>query len=327
MEKALKQDVQSIYRKYEREYNITFPKRFRDRFEEDLDDPECSAEIPALVSDFDTALKERLELFELLGYFSSRKKPEKPAFRKRYDLCFENRLYLVGFVLARRPYEENSRILRKRIDWRQVCAEWKEANPHDPVSLEVLKVRYYRAIGEEDIQQEYYRRRYRAITDINGSPSASRDIISLLRRRSLLMLTTLPLPDDLSSMGEEGKRLARRFKRLFNDKDFIGYMEAWREAHPATTKLHQVRAAGGTEAVAALERVWFGGDTLTPDEEILLKQVHEKYPFGQSDFKTWLGQTLREILRDSDSEAKEDKRDSASEDKDDQPWWADLLNE
>tara|TARA_Y100000310_G_scaffold317685_1_gene370817 strand:+ start:567 stop:1262 length:696 start_codon:yes stop_codon:yes gene_type:complete len=99
-------------------------------------------------------------MYELLGYFSSRKKPNRSASGKRSQRCFEKRLYLVKFVMDRRlaiaNWKRKSFALRKRISWKQVCAEWNKAHPHDPMTPAVLKVGYYRAIAEEGIQRAYF---------------------------------------------------------------------------------------------------------------------------------------------------------------------------
>ncbi|MBT9143008.1 MAG: hypothetical protein DDT29_01407 [Dehalococcoidia bacterium] len=305
MNKALKQGIKFIYEKYEREYGGPLPKAFRARVEEeweedarlededddeipeDEDDDEIPEdEVKVLLSDFNAYLGELFEKVELLGYFSSREKPKKPVSRKRYGLSFENHLSLVGFVLARRPYEENSFILRKRLNWKQVWVEWKERNPHDSVSLKVLKVRYYRAIADEDIQREYYRRRYHAIADLKDSPFVVYMFNSSLGELSqLMMLLPPPPPDGLA--------------RLYKEKDITANVEAWREAHPATTKWQQVSIAGGSKALVALNKVWYLGGTLAPDEETLLRQLHDQYTLEQPNFKTWLEQTLRQLFENS----------------------------
>ena len=58
----------------------------------------------------------------------------------------------------------------------------------------------------------------------------------------------------------------------------------------------QITAEGGSKALQALERVWYQGGTLTSDEETLLKELHDSYPFGQPDFKIWLELTLRQVF-------------------------------
>ncbi|MBT9141583.1 MAG: hypothetical protein DDT30_02183 [Dehalococcoidia bacterium] len=283
MNKALEQRRQSIFRKYERTYGTTLSKDFRAKFEEDAG---SSGDDEISLDDLDGVLKDFFERVKLLVYLSSRKKPKKPVSRKRYDLCFENRLSLVGFVLARRPYEENSFILRKRLNWEQIWAEWKATSPHDSVSLKVLKVRYYRAIADEDIQREYYRRRYHAIADLKDSPFVVYMFNSSLGELSqLMMLLPPPPPDGLA--------------RLYKEKDITANVEAWREAHPATTKWQQVSIAGGSKALVALNKVWYLGGTLAPDEETLLRQLHDQYTLEQPNFKTWLGQTLRQLFENS----------------------------
>jgi hypothetical protein len=49
------------------------------------------------------------------------------------------------------------------------------------------------------------------------------------------------------------------------------------------------------DSLAALNKVWFGQGRLTRPEERELKVVFEKHPFGQTNFNTWMKQTLRQI--------------------------------
>lgn len=119
--------------------------------------------------DLDGLIGDFFEHVALIEYFSSRKKPKGSTPKKRYQRCFENRLYLVEFVMRRHLFEVDQTIAnqgresidwRKRIDWKQMFVEWNEAHPNDHISPEVLKVRYYRAIAEEDIQREYIKGRF-----------------------------------------------------------------------------------------------------------------------------------------------------------------------
>ena len=130
------------------------------------DDDTSVADLDGMIGDFIV----KWEILEPFAYFSSRKKPKDSASGKRYQRCFEKRLYVVEFVMGRRltiaNWKRKSFALRKRINWKQICAEWNEAHPHDRMSPAVLKVKYYRAIAEKDIQQGYFDRKWDESRDL-----------------------------------------------------------------------------------------------------------------------------------------------------------------
>ena len=160
MEKDFREAKDAIWAKWERKVRMPLPQEFRDEIERDLDRGPGDEDIT--LADLDGLIWEFFDKFERLEYLSSRK-PKHSASSKRYHRCFEKRLYLVEFVMDRRltiaNWKRKSFALRKRINWKRVCAEWNKAHPHDPMSPATLKVRYYRAIAEEDIQRELDKKR------------------------------------------------------------------------------------------------------------------------------------------------------------------------
>ena len=157
----------ALWRKWEKAGGRRIPEDLRAKWEEaagvedDAHDPEVA------LRDLNGIIEDRLDEFELLetrNYFSNRRKPRGSATGKRYQRPFEKRLYLVRFVMERyltkASWGHRSVYSRRRIDWRQMATEWNEAHPSDHMSKEVLKVRYYRAIAEEDIQREYIKGRF-----------------------------------------------------------------------------------------------------------------------------------------------------------------------
>ena len=44
----------------------------------------------------------------------------------------------------------------KRIKWGPVCDKWNKEHPYDLMTPAVLKVEYYRATAEKDIQRDYF---------------------------------------------------------------------------------------------------------------------------------------------------------------------------
>ena len=106
-------------------------------------------------------------------YFSSRKQRVVSPNKKQYHRPFEKRLKLVNLVTDhlvtifnmehRSPdgFDHPLAFLNDRIPrirWNEVCSQWNRDNPHDQKNLATLKVEYYRAIAEKDIQREFAKR-------------------------------------------------------------------------------------------------------------------------------------------------------------------------
>ena len=175
MKKDFEKRKAALWTKWEKAKGIRFPEEVREKWEEAVGLMDGEDEI-ALI-DLNNHIEDRLhdmEFLETAKYFSNRKKPEV-AVTKRYQRCFEKRLYLVEFIMKRllaitkRGHKSILDIylqrLQKRIDWKQMCVEWNEKHPNDCMSPEVLKVRYYRAIAKEDIEREYLTRRFPTIME------------------------------------------------------------------------------------------------------------------------------------------------------------------
>lgn len=162
MRRNFEKDKEAIWTRWEKALGMPLSQDFRDSIEANVE--VIAGEPDIALKDLDGLIKEFFDKRELLEYFSSRKKPKGSTPKKRYQRCFEKRLYLVEFVMGRRlpiaSWLSKSFALRKRFNWKQICTEWNEAHPNDHMSLEALKVRYYHAITEEDIQQEYLKRRF-----------------------------------------------------------------------------------------------------------------------------------------------------------------------
>ncbi|MFC1955023.1 hypothetical protein ACFLWZ_00535 [Chloroflexota bacterium] len=137
-------------RKWQRKLSVYITDDFREQCESDIfpmDDDVMLEDLEGYLEDLSPKLESFLEGIEAVNYFSNRKKPEVTA-TKHYQRCFEKRLYLVRFVLAAKSLTPG-----KRIDWEQICSYWNEMHPNDPFTKGVLKVRYYRALAEEDIER------------------------------------------------------------------------------------------------------------------------------------------------------------------------------
>ena len=173
MKKDFEKSKTALWKKWERDKGIRIPDDFRKKCEEAVG----LVDEDVTLTDLNDYIEDRLEdveLLQIVKYFSNRKRP-KVAATKHYQRCFEKRRYLVEFIMKRflaitkRGHKSILDIyvqrLHKRIDWKQMCVEWNEKHPHDCMSPEVLKVRYYRAIAEEDIKREYLNRRFPTIME------------------------------------------------------------------------------------------------------------------------------------------------------------------
>lgn len=86
-------------------------------------------------------------------------------------------------------------------------------------------------------------------------------------------------------------------------KDIRGYENVFGEGaqvtgEPAVT-WNSISMELGSNLLKALDRVWYKGGSLTPDETTKLQQIHAKYPLGQRDFNAWVKQTLRQFFENS----------------------------
>ncbi len=284
----------AIWVKAEKRLGIAVPPESRANFEENLgyhNEDTALEDFEATLDDFCRSA----ELLCLSEYFSDRKGPKEAVIGKRYQKCFEKSLYLVEFVMDRRPLRKHAltfldALKGGRINWKRVRAEWNEANPHDPMSPGVLKVRYYRAIAAEDIQREYYRRRYQNMAGV--MQESFKEFKDHMERLSEGKWQLRRLSDSVPET-EKVKALS------FLPKEVFGLMEAWRETHPSISKWQQIKTACGSKELQALNKVWFTGEALNPSEEALLQQLYLKYPLGQNRLNVWLKQTLKQVFEKS----------------------------
>ena len=110
------------------------------------------------IEDYEGMVEDYLDLGKLFTNSISSPKHNTPqnSSRKRYQRPFQKRLHLVYFIIGQQISSKKQRKkIRKRINWETTCKAWNEAHPNDPMTPKVLKATYYRAVGEEDLQQEF----------------------------------------------------------------------------------------------------------------------------------------------------------------------------
>ena len=255
MKEDFEKDKGAIWARWEKAQGMPLSQDFREGLEATVE--VIAGEEDIALQDLDGLIGDFFEhAAPLIQYFSSRKKPKNPIPKKRYQRCFEKRLYLVEFVMWRHLIEVDQMIAnrgresinwRKRINWKQMCVEWNEAHPNDHMSLEVLKVRYYRAIAEAAIQQEYIERSFIRVPMNVGAelydyvkityPEGRERIgnIGSIRRQvenGKFTMDIRLIGDELSS--EESSRDAKRASRLLKlSKKWLKAKEAQNERqHP-----------------------------------------------------------------------------------------------
>jgi hypothetical protein len=160
MSKTFEERKQATWRKWERRLNLPLSAKFRQAFEADL----VFNDTEVRLKDLDDALTDFFKRVAALQYFPS---PKQASHRpgKRYQRAFQKRLHLIDFVieeqLTLRNLWQRSFAGHKRINWGKTCNAWNEVHPYDPMTSKVLKATYYRAIAQEDIQQVYFKEKYR----------------------------------------------------------------------------------------------------------------------------------------------------------------------
>lgn len=157
-----------LRRKWERKLGQRLAEEFWQKCLEAVRDGPGDEEVA--LEDLESVVEQYIEVGLLLSFPTSRKPPRGSPPKKRYQRCFEKRLHVVEFVLFRRlsfgclmPFLADGSIIPlkplKHFDWKWEAARWNEAHPHDHLTPDSLKVKFYRAVAEEDIQREYLERR------------------------------------------------------------------------------------------------------------------------------------------------------------------------
>ncbi|KKN18523.1 hypothetical protein LCGC14_0954960 [marine sediment metagenome] len=87
-------------------------------------------------------------------------------------------------------------------------------------------------------------------------------------------------------------------------KDIRGYENVFGEGARPVMELQgrkwgAVRQGLDSGSLGALNRLWYGGGSLTPSEKTRLWDVHKSNPMGQPVFNTWVKQTLRQSYESS----------------------------
>ena len=135
----------------QRQLGFYAPKNVRRSIEEELERTEDMEDYEGSVGDFLRIGK----LFAASSYLPKPKTPQNPP-KKRYQRPFQKRLHLVYFVIGKQlSSKKQQNKIRKRINWGDTCKAWNETHPNDQMTPKVLKSTFYRAVADEDLQQEF----------------------------------------------------------------------------------------------------------------------------------------------------------------------------
>lgn len=168
----LDKEKKAEWRKQERQWGIYMPQPVR-KVIEDIAGPVCHygdvEDFKGTLTDFMRLTHAVLQHMANVNKRQSANEPGEATGRKRYQRSFEKRLHLVEFVaeheLTVKSLLEETFAHHTRFNWKQICTDWNEAHPYDPMTPAVLKATYYRAIAQLDIQREYFDGRYNELAE------------------------------------------------------------------------------------------------------------------------------------------------------------------
>ena len=158
-EQEFQRQKNEIWKKYEKEYNGLIPFKIRWLIENDIQITNNKEYLDYL----DRSLPDILDDLNHMPkkYDQATKTEPKISGKRTYQKPFEKRLYLVDFIfpLTKVNLRERSFYPHKRIDWIQKCKEWNEKHPYDRRTNKTLRQEFYRVIRDDDLRQEYFRRK------------------------------------------------------------------------------------------------------------------------------------------------------------------------
>lgn len=147
-------EKEKIWAEARKDFGIHIPRNIKSKIDNiagpirEADDLDC----------YRRTVYEHLELIKEImaySYFPHPRTPQNPP-ERRYQRPLKKRLYLVKFVITQQLTSKKQRTkIRKTIKWEGTCRAWNEAHPNDPMTPEVLKRTFYRAIADADLQREF----------------------------------------------------------------------------------------------------------------------------------------------------------------------------
>lgn len=158
---------QAVWQKVQSELHFYAPRKVKEQIEKNAG----AVHDEVGLEDYEGTVRDFMQVAKLCyesHYFNSHRSNTSHP-KKRYQRCFQKQLYVVDFVMSQRFPVVNGQVRppSKRINWKQTCEAWNRAHPNDPMSLDVLKVKFYRALASEDVKQEHFRRRLDGIVGAN----------------------------------------------------------------------------------------------------------------------------------------------------------------
>jgi hypothetical protein len=171
----------AIWANYEKELGRPIPREIRKIVESDI----TLTDHDEFLADLDADISGRLELirYHLDKLDNASVAAVKPKNKKTYPRPFEKRLHLVNFIatISLDNLERRSFTPHTRIKWKEKCQLWNKEHPHDCMTRSTLKRDFFRAIKQEDLVQEFFKRKEKEIRLLF---MPLREAVEGLRRRS-----------------------------------------------------------------------------------------------------------------------------------------------
>ena len=60
-----------------------------------------------------------------------------------------------------------------------------------------------------------------------------------------------------------------------------------------------IAAAGGSRAIQVFYKLWYEDSKLTPEEDRMLRKLFQQYPLGETNFRAWRKQRVRQLFERS----------------------------
>jgi hypothetical protein len=176
-------DKASIWSDVERKIGEKVPDEGRRRIEAILELTNQDTYIEDLRADLHIHSQIHLVLkgaSRLKTNFNSQNQSTVSPPKRRYKRSFQKRLQLVSLIMDRWVTQVNTehkaadisyeplasfKYPIPRMDWKEICSQWNKDHPYDQKDPTTLRVEFYRAWSEKDLQQELFTRIEKEIRD------------------------------------------------------------------------------------------------------------------------------------------------------------------
>jgi len=155
MDRDWEREKQKAWARQQKLLNFYAPLALRQKIEQELELREVRDQLQ--LEDYKGLLEEYLTWARygaMLGYLPPAKTSHNPTTTRRPGFL-KKQVYLVRFIIEQQIASRKQRNrIRKRINWKKTSEAWNTAHPSDSRSPRALKKTFYRAISQNDVQQE-----------------------------------------------------------------------------------------------------------------------------------------------------------------------------